>query len=179
MSQAANNYGQALFDLAKEENLDTVIFEQLEVLDQSFSQEPEFLRLLAAPNLSKEERCAILDNSFRGKVEPYLLNFMKILTEKGYIRQFPDCCKAYRKAYNADHGILCVKAISAVELTDEQKKKLTEKLQTITGKTVSLECRCNPNVLGGIRLDYDGIQVDGTVQSRLDAVADLLKNTIL
>ena len=179
MSQAGNNYGQALFELAKEEHLDTVILEQLNVLEESFSQEPEFLRLLAAPNLSKTERCTILDDSFRGKVEPYLLNFMKILTEKGYIRQFPDCCKAYRSAYNADHGILCVKAISAVALTDEQKEKLTGKVQTITGKTVSLECRLNPNVLGGIRLDYDGIQVDGTVQSRLDAVADLLKNTVL
>ena len=179
MSQTGTNYGQALFELAKEENLDTVILEQLNVLEESFVREPEFLRLLAAPNLSKTERCTILDESFRGRVEPYLLNFLKILTEKGYIRQFSDCCKAYRSAYNTSHGIVCVKAVSAVALTDTQKKKLTEKLQTITGKTVSLECRTNPRVLGGIRLDYDGIQVDGTVQSRLDAVADLLKNTVL
>jgi len=179
MSQAANNYGQALFDLAKEENLDTVILEQMEVLNQSFSQEPGFLRLLAAPNLSKTERCDILDDSFRGKVEPYLLNFMKILMEKGYIRLFPDCFKAYRSAYNADHGILRVKAVSAVALTAAQKEKLTEKLQSITGKTIQLETRLDPKVLGGIRLDYAGIQVDGTVQSRLDAVADLLKNTVL
>ena len=179
MSQAANNYGQALFDLAKEENLDTVILEQMEVLNCSFSQEPGFLRLLAAPNLSKTERCDILDNSFRGKVEPYLLNFLKILTEKGYIRHFSDCFKAYRNAYNADHGIVCVKAVSAVALTAEQKEKLTQKLQSITGKTIQLETRLDPKVLGGIRLDYDGIQVDGTVQSRLDAVANMLKNTVL
>ena len=179
MSQAANNYGQALYDLAKEEGLDAVILEQLEVLNESFSQEPGFLRLLAAPNLSKTERCNILDESFRGKVEPYLLNFLKILTEKGYIRHFSECCKAYRSVYNADHGILCVKAVSAVVLTDAQKEKLTAKLQTITGKTIQLETRLDSKVLGGIRLDYDGIQVDGTVQSRLDAVAGLLKNTVL
>ena len=179
MSQAANNYGQALFELAKEENLDTVILEQMEVLNVSFSQEPGFLRLLAAPNLSKTERCDILDESFRGKVEPYLLNFMKILTEKGYIRHFPECFKAYRSAYNADHGIICVKAISAVELTAAQKEKLTKKLEAITGKTIQLENRLDSKVLGGIRLDYDGIQVDGTVQSRLDAVSSMLKNTVL
>ena len=179
MSQAANNYGQALFELAKEENLDTVILEQMEVLNVSFSQEPGFLRLLAAPNLSKTERCDILDESFRGKVEPYLLNFMKILTEKGYIRHFSECFKAYRSAYNADHGIVCVKAVSAVELTAAQKEKLTKKLETITGKTIQLENRLDSKVLGGIRLDYDGIQVDGTVQSRLDAVSSMLKNTVL
>ena len=179
MSQAAVNYGQALYDLAKEEGLDTAILQQLEVLADSFAQEPDFLRLLAAPNLSKTERCGIVDSSFQGKVEPYLLNFLKILTEKGYIRQFPDCCKAYRRAYNTDHGIVCVRAVSAVALTDAQKQKLTAKLETITGKTIALETRLDPAVLGGIRLDYDGVQVDGTVQSRLDSIGKLLKNTVL
>lgn len=179
MSQAAVNYGQALYDLAKEEKLDSVILEQLEVLSESFAREPDFLRLLAAPNLSKAERCGILDESFRGKVEPYLLNFMKILTEKGYIRQFDHCCKAYRSAYNADHGIVCVKAVSAVALAPEQKQKLTAKLENITGKTIQLQNRTDPKVLGGIRLDYDGIQVDGTVKNRLDTIAAMLKNTVL
>ena len=179
MSQTGTNYGQALYDLAREENLDTVILEQMEVLNDSFAQEPEFLRLLAAPNLSKTERCGILDESFRGRVEPYLLNFMKILTEKGYIRQFSDCCKVYRKAYNTDHGIVCVRVLSAVELSQEQKQKLANKLETITGKTIQLENRLDPAVLGGIRLDYDGIQVDGTVKNRLDSVSKMLKNTVL
>ena len=179
MSQAANNYGQALFELAKEEGLDTVILEQLNVLDESFAREPDFLRLLAAPNLSKTERCDILDQSFRGSVEQYLLNFMKLLTEKGHIRRFSQCCKAYRRAYNLDHGIVCVKAVSAVALSAEQKEKLTKKLQSITGKTVQLETRLDPKVLGGIRLDYDGMQVDGTVKNRLDTVANMLKNTVL
>ena len=179
MSQAANNYGQALFELAKEEDLDTVILEQLNVLDESFTREPDFLRLLAAPNLSKTERCDILDQSFRGSVEQYLLNFMKLLTEKGHIRRFSQCCKAYRRAYNLDHGIVCVKAVSAVALSAEQKEKLTKKLQSITGKTVQLETRLDHKVLGGIRLDYDGMQVDGTVKNRLDTVANMLKNTVL
>ncbi len=179
MSQAANNYGQALYDLAKEARLDAVILQQLEVLRESFAQEPEFLRLLATPNLTKEERCGVLEASFRGRVEPYLLNFMKLLTEKGHIRQFPDCCKVYRRAYNADHGILCVRVCSAVALTQAQKQKLTQKLADLTGKTVQLENQVDPALLGGIRLDYDGVQVDGTVKNRLEAVGKLLKNTVL
>ena len=179
MSQVGSNYGQALFELAKEENLDTVILEQLEVLDKSFSQEPEFLRLLAAPNLSKTERCDILDESFRGKVHTYVLSFMKILVEKGYIRHFGDCCTAYREFYNTDHGILVVQAVTASALTQEQAHRLTEKLQKITGKTVELQCRIDPSVLGGIRLDYDGKRMDGTVKNRLDSVGKLLKNTVL
>ena len=179
MSQAATTYAQALYDLAKEEGLADVIGSQLEVLRQSFEQEPDFLRLMTAANLSKQERCQILDDSFRGKTEPYVLNFMKILTEKGYMRHFGDCAKAYRQIYNADHGILPVRAVTAVPMTGEQVLRLTKKLEQLTGKTVDLSCRVDPEVMGGVRLDYDGKRVDGTVRSRLDAVDKMLKNTVL
>lgn len=179
MSQAAGVYAQALYGLAKDEGLEKTILDQMDVLSRAFAGEPEFLRLLSAPNISKAERCGILDDSFQGKVEPYLLNFMKILTEKGYIRQFPDCCKAYREAYNADNGILSVKAVTAVPLTENQSKKLMDKLEHITGKSIELINRIDPEVLGGIRLDYDGKRVDGTVQNRLDTIGSLLKNTVL
>lgn len=179
MSQIATNYAQALYDLAKEESITEVVLQQLTALQQAFSQEPEFLHLMMAANLSKEERCRILDDSFRGKVETYVLNFMKILTEKGYMRSFIDCAKAYRDIYNADHGILPVKAVTAVALTEEQQKRLTQKLEKLTGKTIDLNCWVDPAVLGGVRLDYDGKRMDGTVQTRLDTVSRMLKNTVL
>lgn len=179
MSRIGAAYAQGLYALAKEENLTERIWEELKALEQSFAQTPEFLQLLSAPNISKAERTGILNESFRGKVHPYVLNFLKILTERGYIRHFFDCCSAYREQYHADHGILVVKAVSALALSDAQKEQLTRKLQTMTGKTVELNCRVDPAVLGGIRLDYDGKQVDGTVRNRLDTVENLLKNTVL
>lgn len=179
MSQVAGVYAQALYSLAKEEGRDKIILDQMDVLCHAFEEEPEFLRLLSAPNLPKAERCDILDNSFREQVEPYLLNFMKLLTEKGYARHFPDCCKAYRAEYNADHGILPVRAVTAVPLTNSQIQKLTDKLEQVTGKSVQIINRTDPSVLGGVRLDYDGKRVDGTVQSRLDTISSLLKNTVL
>lgn len=179
MSQVANNYGQALFDLAKEEQLDTQILQQLEALQESFRQEPEFITLLSVPNLPKQERCDILDNSFRGHVHSYVLNFLKILTEKSYIRHFDGCCKVYKQLYNQEHGIVPVQVVTAVPMQQTQMDKLKQKLTQLTGQSVQLSCKVDPSVLGGVRLDYDGMQVDGTVRSRLDSVRDLLKNTVL
>ena len=179
MTQIGSVYAQALYSLAQEEAVCQQILGQLKILEQSFTAEPDFLRLLAAPNLSKEERCRIVDDSFRGKVHPYVLNFMKILTEKGYMRHFGDCCKAYQELYNQDHGILVVKAVTAVPLTQAQSAKLKETLSRITGKTIELENRIDPACLGGMRLDYDGKRVDDTVAHRLEAVGSLLKNTVI
>ena len=179
MTSVGTVYAQALYSLAKDEACCKVILDQLTVLQESFAAEPDFLRLLAAPNLSKEERCAVVDSSFRDKVHPYLLNFMKILTEKGYMRHFADCCKAYRQSYNQDHGILEVTAVTALALTGDQATRLTEKLAKVTGKTIDLVNRVDPSVLGGVRLDYDGKRLDDTVSHRLDSIGALLKNTVL
>ena len=133
MTSVGTVYAQALYSLAKDEACCKVILDQLTVLQEGFAAEPDFLRLLAAPHLSKEERCQIVDSSFRGKVHPYVLNFMKILTEKGYMRHFADCAKAYRQNYNQDHGILEVTAVTAIALNEEQAGRLTEKLAKVTG----------------------------------------------
>ena len=179
MTEVGNVYGESLYELAKEENLTKLIGDQLAVLQQAFRQEPDFVRLLSSPNLTKTERCQILDDSFRGKVHSYLLNFLKILTEKGYMRYFSDCCDAFTEHYDQDNGILRVDAVSAVELTTEQKDKLTQKLSRITGKEIALRNRIDPAVLGGIRLDYDGQRLDDTVSHRLDAIRNVLNKTVL
>ena len=179
MTGVGSVYGEALYSLAREEGLSQVILDELKVLDGCFAAEPGFIRLLSAPNLSKEERCRILDDSFRGKVQPYVLNFLKILTEKGYMRHFSQCVKSYRELFNQDNGILPVTAVTAVPMTDKQVQALTMKLQSITGKRIELMRKLDPNVLGGIRLDYDGKRVDDTVAHRLDAVRNMLKNTVL
>ena len=179
MTDAANVYGQALYELARDEGLAARILGELTVLKTSFSQEPGFLQLLAAPSVPKQERCQILDSSLRSQVHPYVLNFLKILTEKGYIRQFPQCCDAYRGFYNEDNGILVVKAVSAVALSDVQMQKLAAKLEAITGKQIDLQCSVDPAELGGLRLSYNGMLVDGTVKTKLDSIGKLLKNTVL
>ena len=179
MTEVATTYGQAMYDLARDEGKSQQILAELSVLDQSLSAEPEFIQLLSSPNIPMEERVQILDSSFRGKIDPYVLNFLKVLTEKGYMRHFSGCCQFYRQCYNKDNGIMPVIAYTAVPLSDELRRKLTAKLSTVTGKTIELDCRIDPETLGGVRLDFDGKQVDGTVRRRLEDIRGLLKNTVL
>lgn len=179
MTEIGNVYGLALYELAAQEDISEEILGQMDVLSDSFRQEPGFLRLLSSPTLSKQERCRILDDCFSGSLNRYLLNFMKILTEKGYMGSFSDCRKAYLRQFNADHNIVSVTAVTAIPLTQEQQSALKDKLSRATGKTVLLQNRLDPQCLGGVRLDYDGQQIDGTVAHRLDAIRDLLKNTVL
>ena len=179
MTQVGNVYGEALYTLALEEQLSENILGELTVLSQCFGENPDFIRLLSSPNLPKQERCQILDDSFRGKIHAYVLNFLKILTEKGYMKHFNDCFKTFENLYNRDNNILPVTAITAIALDDAQAEKLAEKLSRATAKQVKLHNLVDPSVLGGVRLDYDGKRLDDTVSHRLEAIRGMLNNTVL
>ena len=71
---------------------------------------------------------------------------------------------------HAAHGILEATATTAVAMTEQQAKSLHEKLEKLTGKTIDLKTKVDPAVLGGIRLDIEGTELDGTVQNRLAAL---------
>lgn len=179
MKELSSEYARALFDLAQEEKLCDEFLHQLQVLDTAFLTEPDFLRLLANPGISKAERCQLLDESFRDRVHLYVLNFLKLLTENGDILTFHDCVRQFLACYNEACGILCVSAVSAVALSNRQREKLLQKLEAATGKKIQLEIKIDPDCLGGLRLDYSGKRIDGTVKSRLDAMAKQLNRATL
>lgn len=179
MSVIAKNYGGALYGLAADEGLEDRILRELRVLDEAFAAEPRFLILLSNPSIPKEERCKIVDDSFRNEVHPYVLNFLKLLTEHGYAHSFDKCRKEYTDLYNEAHGILPVRAVTAVEVSPALKERLSKKLCAVTGKTVDITYTIDPDCIGGIRLDMDGSRLDGTVRRRLDDLRDALKSTVV
>jgi len=179
MTEIGTVYGGALYQLAAEENVSDDILSQLMVLTDSFRENADFLTLMDSPALPKAERCGILQESFGNAVHPYVLNFLKILTEEGHIRHFSQCCGAYLSQYNEEHNILPVTAVSAIALNDDQKNRLTEKLCQMTGATIQLTNQVDPECLGGIRLDLDGKRLDDTVAHRLQEIRELLQKTVL
>ncbi len=177
MTQTAQTYGESLYELALEEQLSTEVLEQLQMAVRLFRENPDYAKLLTTPSIPKAERCSILDESFRGRVHPYLLNFMKILVENGTIRQLSGCEQAYRTRYNADNGILEITAITAVPLTPELAQRLSSRLEEQTGKTIHMTNRVDADVIGGVRLEMAGKRLDGTIRNRLDEIQNLLRST--
>ena len=167
MTETAKMYGGSLYDLAAEEGLETRILGELDEVQKLLKQNPDYLRLLSTPSIPKKERCGLLDEALRDRVHLYVLNFLKILCEKGTLRELSGCARAYRIRYNQAHGILEATAVSAVPLTEQQRAALHAKLESMTGKTIDLKTKVDAKVLGGIRLDIEGTELDGTVQNRL------------
>lgn len=179
MTDVGKMYGGALFELCAEEGREEAVRGQLRETVALLRDNPDYEKLLCTLSIPKAERCALLDQALRGQVDPYLLNFLKILCENGTLRQLSGCEKEFSARYNAARGILTARAVSAVPLTEEAAARLKAKLESLTGKTVELTGAVDPACLGGVRLEMDGVRFDGTVENRLARLRRDLENIVL
>lgn len=179
MTQVGTVYGQALYALAREEDLTEQLYRQLQLVKSCLDAEPEYLTLLSSVSVPKQERCQLLDESLRSALHPYLLNFLKILVERGKIRYFSDCYAAYQQDYYNDHNILPVTAVTAIALSQPQAQRLQSTLAGITGKNILLSNQVDADLMGGVRLEYEGKQLEDSIAQRMQQMRQLLKNTVL
>ncbi len=173
----SREYGTAVYQLAVEENCSKQVFDDFISVAEVFRRNPGFKRLLSNPRLSAGERAETVGRVFEGRINVNLLNALKILAEKRRCDTVEKCCEVYKRLYCEDNGILQAVASSAVELSEEQKQRLVEKLKASTKKEILLECRVDPSCIGGIRLEYGGKRYDASVRGRLSELGRAVRNS--
>ncbi len=179
MTKAGDLYGQSLYDLALSENLTDEILEQMEAVNGIFKENPDYIALLSEPSIPKKERLSLVDEAFNGQLHEYTLSFIKILIERGILRQFSSCLRRFKNSYNKDHGIAEATVTSAITLDASQLDKLKAKLESISGKKIILSQKTDASVLGGVRVEIEGKLYDGTVQGRLNELRKKVDETVL
>ena len=170
MTETARMYGGSLYDLAAEEGLEARILGELDEACGALKANPDYLHLLSTP-ASRKERCGLLDEALRDQVHLYVLNFLKILCEKGHpagaarLRTGLPCALQSGARHSGSNGDHC-----SGNDGQRQPGACTKAGKSLTGKTIDLKTKVDPAVLGGIRLDIEGTELDGTVQNRLAAL---------
>ena len=179
MTQAARVYGESMYELALSEGLSGEILEEMKVIRRLFQENPDYVHLLSEPSIPRNERIDLIETAFGKQAERYLVNFIKLLCEKNLLREFGGCCDEYLRRYNQDNGIAEATATSAVPLTEAQAEALKQKLEKLSGKKISLSLKTNPSLLGGVRVELEGKELDGTVKGRLDGLSRKLDSLTL
>ncbi len=179
MTKAGDLYGQSLYDLALSENLTDEVLSEMEIVRELFRENPDYIALLSEPSIPKKERLRLLDEAFGDSLQEYLLNFIKILLEKGLLRQFSACLRRFRSSYYADHGIAEAVVTSAVPLDEKRADALARQLTEVTGKKILMKQKVDAGVLGGIRVEVDGKLFDGTVKGRLSEIRRRFSETVM
>ena len=164
-----SEYGRALFLLAKEIGSTEEIKCDLTAAVKAMEKAPEYTKILDTPAIAKEEKLKLSDEAFRGLSE-YVVNLIKMLAEKRLTYSIGKISEHFIKRYDDANGIERVDAVTVVPMTDAQIRKLEAKLKDITGKKqIVVKNTVDPAMLGGMKLRYSGIQLDGSIRTRLDS----------
>ena len=174
MTEMNKEYGEALFTLAKELGKENEYAIALECVTEVFFGNPEYVDFLSSPGIALEERLDALEKAFADAVPENIVSFMQLLCERGRIRSISGCIEEYKKLLDIQNSISTAYVTSAVELTDEEKEKLKDKLEIKCGHSVILECTTDKSIMGGIMVEIDGKLIDGSLKNRLHEVKDVI-----
>ena len=167
MAQISNEYAEALFALAMENESVKEYSEALDIVLKVMIENPEYTDFLASPDIPKQERVGAIESAFGGSIPETVVSFLCLLCDRGRIHTLKDCISDYKRLCDAADGISVAEAVSAVELTDDEKAALKAKLEALCGHRVKLDCSVDKSLIGGVRVTVDGRVIDGSVKQKL------------
>ncbi len=175
---AAKVYSEALFELAEENGTEEETGKELSAVSEIFKSEPDLSRVLCAPTVSESEKTGLLTKIFGKKISDMSVDFLCLLSVKGRIGELEGIASAYRSLWCRKAGILEVKVVSAVPLTDSQRTKLAEGLTKKYGKKIIMSEKTDPDILGGVIVSFGDTMLDGSVRTRLGKLHQNMKDVI-
>ena len=170
-------YSTALFELCREQDrLESVFTDFTQFYELTAAEDcAEYIKFLSSPLITGREKAESLNNVFGGKMETLLLDFLCLVTEKGRADRLDEIYSEFRRMYNDEKNIL---EVTAVPLTSELRKRLTDKLAKSTGRSIVLAEQVDRSLIGGIVVRYGNTELDSSVKTKLDKPKAQITNTI-
>ena len=174
MKELGYEYGKALFALALENDKVEAYKNALSFVAEIFKAEEAYYAFLQNPAIPAKERSACIAQALEKALPREVLSFLQLLCEKGRMSSFFEAAETYYMLYDAAYRIANVSVTSAVLLTDEEKKKLENKLETVAKKAIAATYTVDPSLLGGIVIEIDGKIIDGSLRHRLKEIKGVM-----
>ncbi len=174
MTKTNKEYGEALFALAVETDNTEEFKSALDTVCEIFKNDPEYIEFLACYGIPTAERTAALQSAFGNTLPEYVLSFLQILCEHGAIKEFDECVNMYNSLYAEHNKAITATVTSAAELSDAQKSSLVKKLEKMCSRNVTLNCKVDKSVLGGLVVELDGKIIDGSLKHKLLKVKEVI-----
>ncbi|MDQ6480840.1 ATP synthase F1 subunit delta [Dyadobacter sp. LHD-138] len=172
----AARYAKSLIELAKEKNVVEAVYEDMKLFKDTAEKNRGLMLALKSPVVRHEKKLAILKAIFQDKVNAVSYSIFEIITRKNRESILDAIADEFIKAYNEYRGIQKATVITSTPLTEELRKQFNTIVATATGKTVELEEKVNPSLIGGYLLRVNDRQIDASLRNRLNELKLQLAN---
>ena len=172
--EVARKYARALFLSAKGKNLINQAHEQFVQLKEFAEGDSKLLEFLGAPQVLSENKVALVRTLFGNKIEALFVEFLVVLINKHRVSYLHEIIDELVLMVETEKGLAKATVVTAVTLTEDERRSVMEKLTLQTGLTVELEEQVDPNVIGGMIVTISNKVIDGSVRYGLDSLHEQL-----
>ena len=173
----SKTYGDALFELAVEEDKVDALLEEIRQLQQVLSENGEFGRLMNHPKIIKEEKIQVAKNVFGGRLSDELLGFLIFIISKDRYRDIDAILDYFVAEVKQYKGIGVATVTTAVPLREEQCRKIERRLLDTTSYTkMEMNYLLDKSLIGGMVIRIGDRVVDSSISTKLNELQkELLK----
>ena len=170
---AARRYAEAAFEVATRDDTLERWRADLDVA-ASLAGDHRALDVLANPAIPFERRATALDTLLGDRVAGQTANLVRLLLRRGRIEDLPRVVAEFRRLDDRRQGLTHATATSATELTRDEIRALTARLEQSTGGQIALDVEVDPSLLGGLVVRVGDRLIDGSVRGRLERLRNQL-----
>lgn len=179
-ASVARRYARALFSLALEEGKHEQTGSELEALNAAIESNAEVRAIATDPAASTERQRSLVDALAKnGTLAPSTVSFLRLLADRGRLAELPAISRAFRTMLDEQVGRVRATVTSAVPLEGEQLDRLRQSLAQATQKSIVLEAKTDPSIVGGVIAQVGARQYDGSIKTQLERLRDELKQGAL
>ncbi|MGQ9455718.1 MAG: F0F1 ATP synthase subunit delta [Armatimonadota bacterium] len=167
-------YAMALLNAAHKSNVVDQVESDLGLVSYVLESEPNLLRVVSSPTISRRRKKAILEDIFGGRIHPLTQSFLDLLVEKSREEILSAIEPEYVELANSFRGVVKAEVTAAVELLAEERERLVRKLSEITDKKIVLLTQVDPSIIGGLIVKIGDTLIDGSIRCQLAAIKSRL-----
>ncbi len=148
--------------------------QDLTLISRFLAEVPYLRAVLMQPLVSDARKNMVATEAFGDRVTASSLNFLKLLIRKRREDLIDECIREFRALLAEHTNTVEAEASTAVPLTPEQQERLTQSLQTMTGKTIRLTAHVDQSLVGGVLVRIGDQVIDGSVRGKLERLEQQL-----
>ncbi|MFC1781968.1 ATP synthase F1 subunit delta [Planctomycetota bacterium] len=171
----AEVYAEALFELALEREQTEVVGGELSQLAQLLKSQREWALFLENPGVHPSEKAAVVKRVFKDKLSNLMMDFLGVLAVRNRLAALRAIESCYGELEDKHVGRFRGKLVTAIELDQKETARLTEQISRALRKTVALQSRCDPLIIGGMILTIGDTVMDGSVRGSLNRLSRQLR----
>jgi F-type H+-transporting ATPase subunit delta len=141
---------------------------QLRSFNAAILSSPDFRIVLASPAVSiARKRLVIRRIADALGLERIIRNFLLVLTDHRRAAALSEVIEAFEIFLDERIGFMRAEVVSAYELTQEQRDRLSAELGKLAGSSVRMRFAVDPELIGGVTAKLGSKVYDGSVRGRL------------